>query len=180
MRRIAIAAIAAGSILTSTFGPAHAGFTTADEAPAIATSDADLMPHLKRQQSARTALYEAVHRREWAGAAAGAIEVASRRTPRRGAPSAGPAPTPTTPASSAGGTVWDQLAQCESGGDWSIATGNGFFGGLQFTLSSWQAVGGQGMPNHASREEQIARGQALQAIQGWGAWPACSAKLGLR
>ena len=76
--------------------------------------------------------------------------------------------------------VWDQLAQCESGGNWSIATGNGFYGGLQFTLQSWQAVGGTGMPNQASREEQISRGQALQAIQGWGAWPGCSAKLGLR
>jgi hypothetical protein len=76
--------------------------------------------------------------------------------------------------------VWDQLAQCESGGDWGISTGNGFYGGLQFTLSSWQAVGGTGMPNHASRDEQIARGQQLQAIQGWGAWPACASKLGLR
>jgi LysM repeat protein len=79
----------------------------------------------------------------------------------------------------AGGSVWDQLAQCESGGNWAINTGNGFYGGLQFTLSSWQAVGGSGMPNQASREEQIARGQILQSRQGWGAWPACSAKLGL-
>ena len=79
----------------------------------------------------------------------------------------------------AGGSVWDQLAQCESGGNWAINTGNGFYGGLQFTLSSWQAVGGSGMPNQASREEQIARAQILQSRQGWGAWPACSAKLGL-
>jgi len=77
------------------------------------------------------------------------------------------------------GSIWDSLAQCESGGNWAIATGNGFYGGLQFTLQSWQAVGGSGMPNQASREEQIARGQALQAIQGWGAWPGCAAKLGL-
>lgn len=80
----------------------------------------------------------------------------------------------------AGGSVWDQLAACESGGNWAINTGNGFYGGLQFTLSSWQAVGGTGMPNEASREEQIMRGQMLQAIQGWGAWPACTSKLGLR
>jgi LysM repeat protein len=79
----------------------------------------------------------------------------------------------------ASGSVWDQLAQCESGGNWAINTGNGFYGGLQFTQSSWAAVGGSGMPNQASREEQIARGQILQARQGWGAWPACSAKLGL-
>lgn len=78
------------------------------------------------------------------------------------------------------GSVWDRLAQCEAGGNWAINTGNGFYGGLQFTLSSWRAVGGTGMPNDASREEQIARGQMLQARQGWGAWPACTAKLGIR
>lgn len=77
------------------------------------------------------------------------------------------------------GSVWDRLAACEAGGNWAINTGNGYYGGLQFTLSSWQAVGGTGYPNEASREEQIARGQALQSRQGWGAWPACSAKLGL-
>lgn len=77
------------------------------------------------------------------------------------------------------GSVWDRLAQCESGGNWSINTGNGFYGGLQFTLSSWQAVGGSGYPHQASRDEQIARAKILQARQGWGAWPACSARLGL-
>ena len=79
----------------------------------------------------------------------------------------------------ANGSIWDELAQCESGGDWSIDTGNGFYGGLQFTLSSWQAVGGTGYPNQASRSEQIMRAQMLQARQGWGAWPVCSAKIGL-
>lgn len=77
------------------------------------------------------------------------------------------------------GSVWDRLAACESGGNWAINTGNGFYGGLQFTLSSWQAAGGSGYPNAASREEQIARGQVLQSRQGWGAWPACTAKLGI-
>lgn len=80
----------------------------------------------------------------------------------------------------AGGSVWDRLAQCESGGNWSISTGNGFYGGLQFTTGSWQAAGGSGMPNTASRDEQIRVAQNLQRQQGWGAWPACSAKLGLR
>lgn len=91
-----------------------------------------------------------------------------------------PAPQPRSAAPSvAGGSVWDSLAQCEAGGNWAINTGNGFYGGLQFTLSSWQAAGGSGYPHHASREEQIMRGQILQSMQGWGAWPACSAKLGL-
>ncbi|MDB5186606.1 MAG: hypothetical protein JWM07_78 [Candidatus Saccharibacteria bacterium] len=80
----------------------------------------------------------------------------------------------------AGGGVWDQLAQCEAGGNWAINTGNGYYGGLQFTISSWQAVGGSGLPSNASREEQIQRGEMLLARQGWGAWPACTAKLGLR
>lgn len=88
--------------------------------------------------------------------------------------------TPTKPATTTpSGSVWEQLAQCESGGNWSINTGNGYYGGLQFTQSSWEAAGGSGSPAHASREEQIARAENLQAIQGWGAWPACSAKLGL-
>ena len=94
------------------------------------------------------------------------------------APSYGSAPVSTAPAV-AGGSVWDSLAACESGGNWAINTGNGFYGGLQFTLSSWQGVGGSGYPNQASREEQIMRGQMLQARGGWGNWPACSAKLGL-
>lgn len=78
------------------------------------------------------------------------------------------------------GSVWDKIAQCESGGNWSISTGNGFYGGLQFTLSTWHAYGGSGMPNHASRNQQIAIGKKVQAGQGWGAWPACTAKLGIR
>lgn len=76
--------------------------------------------------------------------------------------------------------VWDRLAQCESGGNWSINTGNGYYGGVQFSQQSWQAVGGTGLPSNASKAEQIARAEKLLAIQGWGAWPACSAKLGLR
>lgn len=78
------------------------------------------------------------------------------------------------------GSVWDRLAQCESGGNWAINTGNGYYGGLQFSLATWRGVGGSGLPSDASREEQIARGQALQARSGWGQWPECSAKLGLR
>lgn len=87
--------------------------------------------------------------------------------------------TPVSAPAVAGGSVWDRLAQCESGGNWAINTGNGYYGGLQFSLSSWQAVGGSGLPSDASREEQIMRAEQLRAMQGWGAWPACSAKLGL-
>ena len=62
----------------------------------------------------------------------------------------------------------------------AINTGNGYYGGLQFSLSSWQAVGGVGYPHEASRETQIAMGERLRASGGWGHWPACSRKLGLR
>jgi len=80
---------------------------------------------------------------------------------------------------SAGSTVWDKLAACESGGNWAINTGNGYYGGLQFSLSSWRGVGGSGYPHQASKSEQIRRGEMLRASGGWGHWPACSAKLGL-
>jgi hypothetical protein len=84
----------------------------------------------------------------------------------------------TAPAAPAG--VWDRLAQCESGGNWRINTGNGYYGGVQFSLSSWRAVGGAGYPHQASKAEQIVRAEKLKAKQGWGAWPACTRKLGLR
>ena len=76
-------------------------------------------------------------------------------------------------------TVWDSLAQCESSGNWGISTGNGYGGGLQFSPSTWAAYGGTGSASSASREQQIAVAQRVQAGQGWGAWPSCSAKLGL-
>ena len=76
--------------------------------------------------------------------------------------------------------MWDALAQCESGGNWAINTGNGYYGGLQFNLGTWQAYGGTGLPSQASRETQIAIATKLRdASGGYGAWPGCSAKLGL-
>ena len=82
--------------------------------------------------------------------------------------------------STSGNSVWDRLAQCESGGNWSINTGNGFYGGVQFSASTWRAMGGSGLPHQASRETQIAIAKKLQARAGWGQWPGCSSKLGLR
>ncbi len=89
------------------------------------------------------------------------------------------APAPSTNFAS-GGTVWDSLAQCESGGNWAINTGNGYYGGLQFNLGTWQSYGGSGLPSNASRETQIAIATKLRnASGGYGAWPGCAAKLGL-
>jgi uncharacterized protein YabE (DUF348 family) len=79
-----------------------------------------------------------------------------------------------------GSTVWDRLAQCESGGNWAINTGNGYYGGLQFSLSTWRAYGGSGYPHENSRETQIAVATRLRdASGGYGAWPHCSSQLGL-
>ena len=75
--------------------------------------------------------------------------------------------------------LWDRLAACESGGDWSADTGNGFYGGVQFTLQSWRAVGGEGNPADATRDEQIMRAERLEDEQGWEAWPGCAEQLGL-
>ncbi len=83
------------------------------------------------------------------------------------------------PANAAPVSTWDALAECESGGNWGTSTGNGFSGGLQFTPSTWAAFGGSGDPSSASKSEQIRVAENVQAGQGWGAWPACSAKLGL-
>lgn len=92
-------------------------------------------------------------------------------------PSPSPSPAPTSaPASS---DIWDKLAQCESKGNWGINTGNGYYGGLQFSEGAWRSVGGVNMPHEASRDEQIMRGKMLQEKRGWGPWGGCSKKLGL-
>ena len=92
-----------------------------------------------------------------------------------------PAPAPVAaPVYSSGSSVWDSLARCESGGNWAINTGNGYYGGLQFSLGTWQSYGGTGLPSAASRETQIAVATRLRdASGGYGAWPHCSAQLGL-
>ncbi|MFJ6216104.1 transglycosylase family protein [Streptomyces sp. NPDC092296] len=87
-----------------------------------------------------------------------------------------------TSASAASGSTWDAVARCESGGNWSINTGNGFYGGLQFTRSTWAAYGGTRYAvtaNQASRGQQIAVAEQVLAGQGAGAWPVCGARAGL-
>jgi resuscitation-promoting factor RpfB len=104
-----------------------------------------------------------------------------------------PAPTPTTappttqpappPAPSSYGdpndpASWDRMAQCEADGNWAANTGNGYYGGLQFSLSTWQTYGGSGYPHEASKADQIVVGKRLQAARGWAAWPGCARELG--
>ncbi|MBS4727197.1 transglycosylase family protein [Mycobacterium sp. SM1] len=110
--------------------------------------------------------------------AAEALEAAepdAAQPPASEAPEAPAAKTPEMrPARQTAYSVnWDAIAQCESGGNWSINTGNGYSGGLQFTPGTWAANGGSGSPHNASREEQIRVAENVLRTQGLGAWPVC-------
>jgi uncharacterized protein YabE (DUF348 family) len=111
-----------------------------------------------------------------------ALKVSDRHAPVAAIVKVGtkePAPAPTANYAS-GGTVWDQIAQCESGGNWAINTGNGYYGGLQFNLSTWHSYGGSGYPNQNSRETQIMIAERVRAATGgYGSWPGCASALGL-
>jgi murein DD-endopeptidase MepM/ murein hydrolase activator NlpD len=89
----------------------------------------------------------------------------------------------TLPAQAAPDSAWDAVAHCESGGNWSINTGNSFYGGLQFTASTWQAFGGlqfAARADLATRDQQIAVAEKTLEGQGWNAWPTCSSVAGVR
>jgi len=85
----------------------------------------------------------------------------------------------TSIASAASASDFARLAQCESGGNYRINTGNGYYGAYQFDLSTWRSVGFSGRPDQASRATQDEAARRLQAARGWSPWPACARKLGL-
>jgi Transglycosylase-like domain len=98
------------------------------------------------------------------------------------APVAAPPPPPQRVVRYDGDSVWDDLARCEASGNWAANTGNGYYGGLQFDLSTWRAYGGAeyaAYAHEATREEQIAVAERLRAARGYQPWPACRIKLGL-
>ncbi|HEY2765071.1 MAG TPA: transglycosylase family protein [Pseudonocardiaceae bacterium] len=85
------------------------------------------------------------------------------------------------PAQAAPESVWDTLAKCESSSDWSINTGNGYYGGVQFRQQTWLEFGGSryaARADQATREQQIAIAERVLAGQGWKAWPTCSGQIG--
>jgi hypothetical protein len=87
------------------------------------------------------------------------------------------------PADAASLSTWKRLARCESGLRWHLNTGNGYYGGLQFSAPTWRAYGGRkyaGNAHRATRTEQIRVAERVRRSQGWGAWPSCSRKIGLR
>jgi resuscitation-promoting factor RpfA len=103
------------------------------------------------------------------------------RTALAGAVAGAPLVAVAPAADAASDATWDRVAQCESTGNWSINTGNSFYGGLQFTASTWRAFGGATfapLAHQASREQQIVVAERVLAGQGWGAWPVCSRKAG--
>ena len=117
-----------------------------------------------------------------------ATKPASRSTRRVAATTASLAAAVAAPLATVGtaeaatDATWNRLAQCESGGDWHINTGNGYYGGVQFSDSTWDAYGGEryaSTADQATREQQIAIAEKVLDGQGWGAWPACSSELGL-
>lgn len=131
---------------------------------------------LRRSQASRA---------RWAAAAQAHAEAEARRRAEAEARAKREREAKRKAAAASTRAVWDRLAQCESGGNWSINTGNGYYGGLQFNLKSWEWAGGlkyAPRPDLATREQQIATAEVLLRIHpsGWGAWPACSKKLGLR
>jgi hypothetical protein len=106
--------------------------------------------------------------------------------PAQSAAPADPAAAPAEPAAAPAvpeGSVWDKVAYCESGGNWAINRGTGYYGGLQMLGATWRNYGGTefaATADQASREQQIVVAERVLDDVGWGAWPACSRKLGLR
>lgn len=148
----------------------------------------------EKKQAELAAFYAAVAEQQRIEAEEAARQEAARqaaleeqRAEEAEAAASAPAPTQAPVAASGGcatnpdaGGCWDKLAQCESGSNWATNTGNGYYGGIQFSLSSWQGVGGTGYPHEHSRETQIEMGRRLWNQGGWAHWPACTAKFGWR
>jgi hypothetical protein len=117
---------------------------------------------------------------------AGPLSPAPAATKAESPPDATPAPEPSPstalvpvpPVAADSDIVWDRIAQCESGGNWHINTGNGYYGGLQFSERTWRGVGGPGLPHEHSREVQIYYAKILQARHGWDQWSCANARFG--
>jgi len=162
---------------TTVAAPTTAPARDADEAEPVADAEPARAPAVADDEPEPTATTRAP---------------ATTAPPTTAAPAPKPAPTTTTTAPARtteegyayddprSTQVWYDLARCESGGNWSIDTGNGYYGGLQFSLPTWESVGGTGYPHEHPAATQIEMGRRLQARQGWGAWPHCSEELGLR
>ena len=193
---VTIVAVASGVAAAATEGPAGKAVSSrptarmAVDSSSLAESALQLSQargHVvkvelrKRGAEARRAAARAAARRAAARRAAAAQQAAQRAAARQAAqqqPTAA-APAPSQPPPASGAVNWDAIAQCESGGNWSINTGNGYYGGLQFSQQTWEANGGLAYAPRAdlaSREAQIAVAEKVYADVGLGAWPVCGAQ----
>ena len=188
LRRILLLA-AVSTCGVALLAPLAAASTTAD---LVAIADA-LLPAAGDAPQMRPAERSETSQREGSAAAQGVPEALHQRA--LPTPAAVPmeatlisvASAPAPPrlqrvAASGGDGVWDDLARCESGGNWAINTGNGYYGGLQFSLGTWEQYGGTefaAYPHQATRGEQINVAERLRTARGYAPWPACRAKLGL-
>ena len=156
------------------------------------SADSALLPQSTRVDSglARGTALSARNAVDISGPAATPEAVVSASPSRPGAvsmqavlvPIPTPTPAPRRVVTYDGDTVWDRLAMCEASGNWAANTGNGYYGGLQFDLSTWQGYGGSAFaayPHQATREEQIIVAERLHAARGFQPWPSCRIKLGL-
>jgi nucleoid-associated protein YgaU len=138
-----------------------------------------------RAQPVRHARYQGRHRAPSAPRQLNAGQIAARSTAGATAlalPIVGISALATGTAEAATESQWDNVAQCESGGNWHINTGNGYYGGLQFAQGTWVGYGGQHYASRAdlaTKSAQIAVAEKVLAGQGWGAWPVCSQRRGL-
>ncbi len=167
VRKTLIVAAITGTLVTLPSGSAYADPMDPNVPPAGPASDAPPPPAPDAPLAAP------------AGFAPDAPPPPAPDAPPPPAPDAPPPPGPDAPPADAPAPIraysvnWDAIAQCESGGNWGISTGNGYSGGLQFTPSTWHSNGGAGSPNGASREEQIRVAENVLHSQGIGAWPVC-------
>lgn len=188
--RLVAVLVSLATVTGAAFAVAAAAQEPADPVRAagsdVRTAEAPRVPVLVRRATLERAVERRAVRVRAAQEASGITAATEAQAHRyaeepRSAPEE-PRPAPAAPASATGSTMWDSLARCESGGNWSASAGL-YEGGLQFHPSTWDRNKPAGYPDaayQASREQQIVVAERVLASQGWSAWPACASELGLR
>jgi Transglycosylase-like domain len=150
----------------------------AAKAAQVAAAQAAAQQAAAQQAAAQQAAAQQAAAQQAAAQQAAAAQAAAQQAAQQ-ASSAQSQQADTSSAPDPSGGVWAELRQCESGGNYSDDTGNGYYGAYQFSLSTWESLGYSGLPSDASPSVQDEAAQQLQAQSGWGQWPACAAELGL-
>lgn len=185
VRTLAVLAIGVAALVAGAIAVAAAEEAADDVAAAsadVVDADGPSAPELVRREALEQAVGRRGSRVRAAQEAAGIADAAEAKADRYAIEPAPEPPPPPAPDHAVGSTVWDRLAQCESGGNWASSAGL-YEGGLQFHPSTWDRNKPSGYPDaayQASRAQQIQVAERVLAQQGWGAWPACASELGLR